>query len=996
MPRRYYALLVLITLAAAGLRLWRLAEVPPGLHYDLAATALLGNEVAFHGYRPIFISAYTGHEPLFYYWLALWFRLAGSSVFTLRLAAALLGVLAVPAAFFALRESLRFEAQSGLPHAALGAAFLATAFFHVVFSRFGFRVIIEPVVQALAIGFLMRGLRKRSNVSVALAGLITGLAAYTYLAARLFPVPLAVFWLTLLFGAWRADRQRRAPAQATQLEDDRSLTTDDRPRVPASTTRHQLPIALRSFILFAASALLAFVPLGLYFLRHPEDFFNRAGQVVPRAGEAALLLDGVRRALEMVFLRGEPYDRYNLPGLPLFGPVLGFFFVAGFLVTVRNAFRPQATISGHPLPFTNSQLPLARSTEWLFLAWLPAMLLPTALAVHDVYPSNLRAFGLIPLLFVFPARGLLAAYRWLQQRLPGPLIPSPYPLLGVTVLALAGGVYTTGRQYFVEWANLPNQPQNNDADLSGIAAYLNELNLSSQSVYWSVYVSSIHYRHPTLAFLAREFDGLHWLTGGTSLAVPAEGAAVYAFARSAPPPPELIAAWEPHLVWAPLDPDNVASYRIYSFPPGETPPLPAFEPLAENFGNVLTLTGYDIVPNGEQLFVDVRWRVENVPEAGDFLPYARLADDALTATYWAQSGGFSYPSEQWRPGDVILARLAVPVPAGLPLGDYTVKVGFFSAGADASLPRLTPDGAYAGDRAPLPTVRLPGRLDAGLERLLADETAAITRPASRSGLDTAPALLGYHVNTGTPRQGERLLLTLYWHAAAPSAGAGPITLSLDGQALITGDAASGTLPLSQLANGQVLVDRHAVVVPADLAPGPTELSVSVPGAGSAVLASLDIQPVDSDFDPPSVATLSGASFHDPATGDPLLSLHGYTLTPGSAGTPTTLLLAWQARPRNDETVKVSETFRVFADYTLFVHVLDAAGQIAAQRDSYPRGGSYPTSLWQPGEYVMEDYAFDLSAGRYHFALGLYLAETGERLTLGNGDTALTLPEFIVP
>ena len=86
MPRRYYLLLILITLVAALLRLWQLAAVPPGLHYDLAATALLGNEVAFHSYRPIFISAYTGHEALFYYWLALWFRLIGSSVFALRLA----------------------------------------------------------------------------------------------------------------------------------------------------------------------------------------------------------------------------------------------------------------------------------------------------------------------------------------------------------------------------------------------------------------------------------------------------------------------------------------------------------------------------------------------------------------------------------------------------------------------------------------------------------------------------------------------------------------------------------------------------------------------------------------------------------------------------------------------------------------------------------------------------------------------------------------------
>src|SRR6185295_366015 len=86
--------------------------------------------------------------------------------------------------------------------------------------------------------------------------------------------------------------------------------------------------------------LAVFAPLGVYFLRHPEDFLNRAGQVAPRAGETALLLDGLRRAAEMVFISGEPYDRYNLPGLPLFGPALGFFFIIGLLITLRNVISP--------------------------------------------------------------------------------------------------------------------------------------------------------------------------------------------------------------------------------------------------------------------------------------------------------------------------------------------------------------------------------------------------------------------------------------------------------------------------------------------------------------------------------------------------------------------------------------------------------------------------------------------------------------------------------
>ncbi len=39
------------------------------------------------------------------------------------------------------------------------------------------------------------------------------------------------------------------------------------------------------------------------------------------------------------------------------------------------------------------------------------------------------------------------------------------------------------------------------------------------------------------------------------------------------------------------------------------------------------------------------------------------------------------------------------------------------------------------------------------------------------------------------------------------------------------------------------------------------------------------------------------------------------------------------------------------DYTVFVHALDAAGKLVAQHDGLPAAGSYPTSLWQPGDRV---------------------------------------------
>jgi 4-amino-4-deoxy-L-arabinose transferase-like glycosyltransferase/lysophospholipase L1-like esterase len=72
-----------------------------------------------------------------------------------------------------------------------------------------------------------------------------------------------------------------------------------------------------------------------------------------------------------------------------------------------------------------------------------------------------------------------------------------------------------------------------------------------------------------------------------------------------------------------------------------------------------------------------------------------------------------------------------------------------------------------------------------------------------------------------------------------------------------------------------------------------------------------------------------------------------------------------------------------ADYSVFLHLIGPDGQIVAQTDSGPAGGSRPTSGWQPGEAVVDRHGLLLPAsvvpGEYQLRLGLYLPSTGERL-----------------
>jgi hypothetical protein len=77
------------------------------------------------------------------------------------------------------------------------------------------------------------------------------------------------------------------------------------------------------------------------------------------------------------------------------------------------------------------------------------------------------------------------------------------------------------------------------------------------------------------------------------------------------------------------------------------------------------------------------------------------------------------------------------------------------------------------------------------------------------------------------------------------------------------------------------------------------------------------------------------------------------------------------------------------DYTVFVHVVDASGRPIAQGDAPPLGGAYPTSLWEPGELIDDEYAVPGgSAGRV--LIGLYRADTGERLRAENGADAVEI------
>lgn len=86
------------------------------------------------------------------------------------------------------------------------------------------------------------------------------------------------------------------------------------------------------------------------------------------------------------------------------------------------------------------------------------------------------------------------------------------------------------------------------------------------------------------------------------------------------------------------------------------------------------------------------------------------------------------------------------------------------------------------------------------------------------------------------------------------------------------------------------------------------------------------------------------------------------------GEPFTVTLAW--------TAVLTPTHNA----TFFVHLVGPGGTMIAQDDRQPAGGSYPTSIWRPGdgstETMVLDVPPDLPAGTYTLWTGLYPAAGG--------------------
>ena len=381
--------LLAIALAVAGFfRFYQIASNPPGLYPDEAMNGNNAVEALATGAFKIFYPENNGREGLFINIQALSVWLFGPEAWALRIVSAIFGTLTVLGVWLLARELFggwtgqsreaggppSGEPRRGLPPAAviaLASAFLiATSYWHVNFSRIGFRAVMVPFFLVFGLAFLLRALRTGSIPMTVLGGLATGLGFHTYIAFRFAPLILAVP-IAASLRSWYRGLQKQ-------------------PCVPCVA-------ALFLFVAFVAA-----LPVGIYFLNHPGDFFGRSGQVSIFATDdplAAFVRSSVI-TLGMFHIRGDCNPRHNFACFPELSPVAGVFFLVGFCLMLLALFR-----RGDP-----NRFPAA-----LLIGSFLVMMLPASLT-REGLPHALRSIGMIPPVFIIAGYG--AWWIWEKFRAP--------------------------------------------------------------------------------------------------------------------------------------------------------------------------------------------------------------------------------------------------------------------------------------------------------------------------------------------------------------------------------------------------------------------------------------------------------------------------------------------------------------------------------------------------------------------------------------------------
>lgn len=281
-------------------------HIPPVLSGDEASSGLSAFLFLDGKSNNIFTTGWFSFPSLFFYLQSLPISLLGNTIPALRLLSALIGALTVGATFLLARTM--FGAWAGI----FAGIFLTGYHYHNHFSRIGLNNIWDGFWYTAVLGSFWLGWHKNKRVYFLLSGLFLGISQYFYISARILAILLLV-WIGINF-----------------------LIDSDK-----------LKSLFPDIVLLILLALVAVLPLGIFYVRYPGEFSAPLRRVTifgswlinetERTGMPVwrILLRQVAIGYQgYVFV---PIKMWYNPGTPLLRPASATILIFGILMLVLRA-----------------------------------------------------------------------------------------------------------------------------------------------------------------------------------------------------------------------------------------------------------------------------------------------------------------------------------------------------------------------------------------------------------------------------------------------------------------------------------------------------------------------------------------------------------------------------------------------------------------------------------------------------------------------------------
>ncbi len=777
-------ILFAITAVAAFFRFYRLDSIPPGFQFDQAFNAFDILRL-LQGQFAIFFPANTGREPLYFYLLMPSVALFGPTAFAIKLTSAIIGLITIPL-IYGFARALFSPSPGSVRIAALAALFAAISFWHVFFSRDGLRVILEVPLTLLTFWYLWRatspsplGMRGEASLRDFIqSGVFLALALYTYPSGRLLPIAVII----LSMYAALSDRARAM-------------------------------LYLKGLLVSLLVAGVLFLPLGIYFFFHPDQFISHTEQIsvfASRVNEGNILtaIYGNFLAVAQMFLiKGDEASIRNLPSRPIFDPMLGALFVIGAAIFLVTLFHPRS-------------IRIDRKKSIFIATWLLVTLASSLFS--DDAPNFLRTLPAFPALMVLPAWA--AAELW--ERLRAPAAQVATVAFGAMI---AASTVLTYRDYFIVFANSPGLYYTFDVDKVEASTWINQ-DARSQHIY----LAPLWYQQGTISLLTRNAP-LKSFESRDTIVLPssAEGKdALFAFPPEQEKKVQTLAARLGALgTREELSGSNGGKLLLLYRVPARNLPDPQ-NPLnaltrgdafiqpqkieRANWENQIELFGYTVNPEGPDgrnltvnLFVHA---LKPMEEDYTFSVKVRDQKDRVWGQEDKWPGDNSYATLQWSAGDVVIEKFYPGLNACAPAGDYRITVEAYNP---KTLKVLTLTDR-AGNVVALGSTHAEASQSNRLEDLEPDHNVDVQ-------VGERLHLIGYTLSADQVRLGDEFSLSLFWRGSGVE-GMERMTVQLKG----AGQQNSALIETQVMIppEGRGLCSFFDFRVPSDFAPGPATIWVN--------------------------------------------------------------------------------------------------------------------------------------------------------------------------